>query len=52
MFSAFQAALKDVFTVTVQKEEELSCPIVATALGKFAHLIFYFEKLMNSFYTK
>ncbi|KAM3180860.1 hypothetical protein ACTXT7_015485 [Hymenolepis weldensis] len=33
MFSAFQAALKDVFTVTVQKEEELSCPIVATALA-------------------
>lgn len=33
MFSAFQAALKDVFLVTVQNEEELSCSIVATALA-------------------
>nr|CDS25393.1 inhibitor of apoptosis protein [Hymenolepis microstoma] len=33
MFSEFQAALKEVFTVTVQREEELSCPIVTTALA-------------------
>lgn len=33
MFAAFQSALKDVFLVTVQNEEELNCPIVATALA-------------------
>ena len=39
MFSAFQSALKDVFLVTVQNEEELTCPIVATALGSFIFLL-------------
>lgn len=33
MFTAFQSALRDVFLVTVQKEEELTCATAAIALG-------------------
>ncbi|VDD75490.1 unnamed protein product [Mesocestoides corti] len=34
MFISFQSALKEVFAVTVQKEEELNCQTAAIALGK------------------
>ncbi|EUB61502.1 inhibitor of apoptosis protein [Echinococcus granulosus] len=41
MFTAFQSALRDVFLVTVQKEEELTCATAAIALAclvqKYAH---------------
>ncbi|VDM30371.1 unnamed protein product [Hydatigera taeniaeformis] len=33
MFAAFQSALRDVFLVTVQKEEELTCATAAIALA-------------------